>query len=260
MDLSVQILILLGILLIALFITYFVIDKVRPEALQSVTPKYGSLNKPISVGTINDVRDNFLTPSGATFITYLFLGSVGKTLSISPSDNPLTIFTMGSALQLVLLPGGVSMPPKTVLKVMTNNPSVTSSYYEEIILPDFPQQSWVHFALVREGRRYTVFYNGEAVSSHRTDYFPVVTPAKLTIGNNRLRGEFALPKFSNVPLTQDEIKIDLTSSSDTKHEPYKPFNYSLSFANFGCPNGIFCFTAKGNPSTFPQQTWNTAYA
>jgi hypothetical protein len=259
MDLSVQILILLGILVIALFITYFVIDKVRPEALQSVTPKYGSLSKPIGVGTINDVRDKFLTPSGATFITYLFLGTTGKTLSLSPSENPLTIFKMDSVLQLVLLPGGVSMPPKTVLKVMTNKPG-EQNYYEEIILPDFPQQSWVHFALVREGRRFTVFYNGEAVASLRTDYFPVVTPARLTIGNDRLRGEFAITKFANVPLTQDEIKVDLTSSSDTKHEPYKPFEYSFSLSKFGCPNGVFCFTAKGNPSTYPQQIWNTSYA
>jgi hypothetical protein len=257
MDLSVQILILLGIVLIALFITYFVIDKVRPEALQSVTPKYGSLNKPTDVGTINDVRDQFLTPSGSTFITYLFLGATGKTRSVQPTDSPLTIFKMGSVLQLVLLPGGVSMPPKTVIRIMTNKPG-TSNYYEEIILPDFPQQTWVYFALVREGRRYTVFYNGEAVASYRTDYFPVVTPARLTIGNDRLRGEFALTKFAAVPFTQDEIKADMETSSDTKHEPYKPFDYS-KMLSFGCPNGPFCFTVKDVPSN-PNQVWSTSYA
>jgi hypothetical protein len=259
MDLSVQIMILLGILLIALFITYFVIDKVRPESLQSVTPKYGSLNKPTSVGTINDTRDKFLTPSGATFMTYLFLGAVGKTSAVSASDNPLTILKMDSVLQLAILPGGVSMPSKTVIRIMTNKPSTQTPYYEELILPNFPQQSWVHFALVREGRRYTVFYNGEAVGSYRTDYFPVITPAKLTIGNDRLRGEFALTKFAAVPMTQDEIKSDIVKSSNTKHEPYKPFDYSNMF-NFGCPTGIFCFTTTGNTISNSKQVWSTSYA
>lgn len=259
MDLSVQILIVLGILLIALFITYFVIDKVRPEALQSVSPKYGSLSKPTSVGTINDVREKFLTSSGATFMTYLFIGATGKTLSLNPNDNPLTILKMDSVLQLIILPGGASMPPKTVIRIMTNNPSSQTPYYEELLLPDFPQQSWIHFALVREGRRYTVFYNGESVGSYRTDYFPVVTPAKLTIGDSRLRGEFALTKFASIPFTQDEIKTDLKSSSDTKHEPYKPFNYS-KFLSLGCPTGIFCFTVNAKQTTDSQRVWSTSYA
>jgi hypothetical protein len=263
MELSKQILIFLGILLIALFITYFVIDKVRPEALQSLTPKYGVLSKSNDVGTINDVRDKFLSPSGATLMTYLFLGAVGKTGSIKQDENPLTIFKMGSALQLQILPGGVSMPYKTVLKIMTTSLDSSGNKinpYEEIIIPNLPQQSWVHFALVREGRRYTVFYNGEAKASGRTDYFPVVTPAKLTMGDTRIRGEFALTKIADVPLTQDEIKADLESSSNTKHEPYKPFDYSLSMFSFGCPNGIFCFTAKGVPSTYPKQSWSSPYA
>jgi hypothetical protein len=262
MELSKQILIFFGILLIALFITYFVIDKVRPEALQSLTPKYGVLSKSTDVGTINDVRDHFLTPSGATLMTYLFLGAIGKTASLN-QENPVTIFKMGSVVQLQILSGGVSMPPKTVLKIRTTSFDSSGNKihpYEEIILPNLPQQSWVHFALVREGRRYTVFYNGEAKASGRTDYFPVVTPAKLTMGDTRIRGEFALTKIAGVPLTQDEIKADLVSSSNTKHEPYKPFEYSMSLFSLGCPNGIFCFTAKGVPSTYPNQAWSSSYA
>lgn len=260
MELSKQILIFLGILLIALFITYFVIDKVRPESLQSLTPKYGVLSKSTDIGTINDVRDSFLTPSGATLITYLFLGAVGKTPSVN-QENPIIIFKMGSVLQLQIISGGVSMPSKTVLKIMTKNPSSQTPYYEEIIIPNLPQQSWVHFALVREGRRFTVFYNGEAMASGRTDYFPIVTPAKLTLGESRLRGEFALTKIAGIPFTQDEIKADLVSSSNTKHEPYKPFDYSFSvFSRLGCPNGIFCFTTKGVPSTYPEQAWSSSYA
>jgi hypothetical protein len=255
MELSTILIVLLLVSFVILTIVYFILSAGRPAALQGVSPKVGSMNKETIVGTINDSRDTFLAPAGATFMTYIYCAINNKTSSLT--QDPITLFKFGSVTQLQLLPGGVSQPPKTRLLVRTQKDAGENEYID---LPMFPEQRWVHVAIVREGRRFTVYYNGEPVASKRVIYYPVINSSQLVIGNSRLAGEFALPRFASIPLTQEEIKEILAETSNTKYEPYKPMDILGSFASLGCPNGIFCFTINSQPTEFPMKTWSSPYA
>jgi hypothetical protein len=242
--------------LVALIIAYIILNNTRPSVLNKLSPKVGSLSKSVSVGSSAEVRDLFLTPPGATFSCYFYYAANNKTPSVYAKQDPITLFRMGDVLRFEILPGGVSSPPTTRLVIKTQGPKFQP---EEIPVKNFPEQKWVHVVIVREGRRFTVYYNGESVSSQRTQYFPVVNSSIISIGDTRLRGEFALPALRDVPLKIEEIQNELRDTSDTRYNPNKPMDFS-SFFKIGCPNGLFCFSTSSPPQTDPLKMWTTSYA
>jgi hypothetical protein len=257
MSLSTNLTGVMIVLFVSLLIAYIILSVSRPNAITSLSPIVGSIGTPTNVGTTNDVRDLFLTPPGSTFLTYIFCTVNNKTPSVGGSQDAISIFGMGHSVKLQIIPGGMSSPPKTVLSVKTQGPGES---VEQISIPDFPQQRWVHLGIVREGRRYTIYYNGKPVASHRTTYFPVVNSSQLTMGDKRLRGEFVGVKVVPTPLRLEEIQSELRDTSDTRHQPYKPTDIASVIGNFGCPNGLFCFSTSSPPKGNPLKMWESPYA
>ncbi len=251
------------VVLVVSFITYFILSNARPAIVNGLSPVTGFMNSAVKVGSIDDTRNNFLVPAGATVSVYIFCAVNNKTQSIGgTSESAIPILQMGNTLQFQILPGGVSMPSKTQLTVRTQGPTAQT---ETIELPEFPQQKWVQLVIVREGRRYTVYYNGQVVGSQRTQYFPVVNSSQLVLGDKRLRGEFSFPKIAPVPMRIEEIQNDLSATSNTRHEPYTTASYSPPSLfdigiKFGCPNGVFCFSTSSTPTSDPLKMWRTPYA
>jgi hypothetical protein len=259
---SLLVAVLLVVLVIS-FITYFILSNARPTILNGLNPQTGLMDKPVKVGSYDDARNNFLVPAGATLSVYVFCAVNNKTQSIGTAPwNDIPILQMGNTLEIKIISGGISMPSKTQLVVLTQGPTAQKEIIE---LPEFPQQKWVQLVIVREGRRYTVYYNGKVVGSKRTQYFPVINSSQLTIGNPALRGEFSFPKIAPVPMRIEEIQEDLAATSNTRHVPivtasYTPpslFNIGIKF---GCPNGIFCFSTSSPPTSDPLKSWRTPYA
>jgi hypothetical protein len=259
MELSSILLVILIVSLIALLITYSVITSTRPSATALLTPKSGPMNKPTNVGGPTDARELFLAPAGGTLMSYIFCAVNSKTPSIGSKQEPIPIIRIGNVLRLELLPGGVSMPPKTRLMIQTQGPTIRE---EEIQVADFPQQTWVHLAIVREGRRFTIYYNGKVATSQRTNYVPAINSSRVTIGNEGLQGQFVYPKLAGIAYRIEDIQQELRQSSDTRHKPYTSGDFMDGFARLfqGCPNGVFCFSTSGQPTANPLQMWQTPYA
>lgn len=240
-------------------ITYAILTSTRPALLYGLQPQNGSIDTPTKVGTIEDTRNSFLVPAGATLSSYIFCTVNNKTQGLGAnSESPIPIFQIGRTFQFQILPGGVSRPTQTRLSIRTQGPTVQEEF---ITVEPLPEQKWVQVVIVREGRRYTVFYNGIVVGSARTQYFPVVNSSPLTIGDARLRGLFAFPKIAPTPMRQREIQQELSETSNTRHEPYITsfLDTSVSF-KLGCPNGLFCFSTSSPPTTNPLQVWKSPYA
>jgi hypothetical protein len=257
MELSTIIIGLSVMLLVASLIAYSILTTTRPNLSNAMSPKVGSLNTPTNVGSIADVRDSFLAPPGATFSVYIFLAASNKTPSIGRTQEPVIIFQMGNVMKLQILPGGVSSPPRTVLLIQTQG---NKEIFEELPLSNLPEQKWVQVVVVREGRRFTVFYNGKAVGSLRMINYPVINSAQLKIGDTRLKGEFVRPIISPTPMRIEEIQNDLKDSSNTREEPYKPMDFAGVLAKFGCPGGMFCFSTSQPPTSNPLKMWQSQYA
>jgi hypothetical protein len=240
-------------------ITYAIVSSTRPAFLYGLSPQSGSIDTPTKVGTIDDARNRFLVPAGATLSSYVFCTVNNKTQGLGTnSESPIPLFQIGNTFQFQILPGGVSRPTQTRLRIQTQGTTVQEEF---ISVEPLPQQKWVQVVIVREGRRYTVFYNGKVVASSRTQYFPVINSSQLVLGDPRLRGLFAFPKIAPTPMRQIEIQEELAETSNTRYEPYVTsfLDTSVSF-NLGCPNGLFCFSTSSPPTTNPLQVWKSPYA
>jgi hypothetical protein len=128
-------------------------------------------------------------------------------------------------------------------------------------------QKWTHVAIVKEGRRFTVYYNGRVVASRRTLHYPILTTGSLLIGDPNIKGKYAYPTIVNVPLTQREVREQLAATSDTRHKPHVYANsgfYNSIWSNLpkvsGCPDGVFCSSTSGTPKTDPLTAWESSYA
>jgi hypothetical protein len=263
MSASAILLVVLLVVLVAGIVTYTILVTSRPSLTQVLSPSEGSMSISTKIGSTTNGRDNFLTPSGATLMIYIFCMVNNKTHSIGQNKNPVTLLRLGNTLQLQILPGGVSTPPKTQLVIKTQNPNPSQSL-EIFDVEDFPQQRWVHVAIVREGRRYTIYYNGRVSSTQRTKYYPTIDSSSLNVGDPNLIGEYTLPKIAPTPYRLDEIKRELGTTSDTRYQPYKSITFSdilaiFSIFNLSCPNGIFCFNTFSKPQS-PLKVWKSPYA
>jgi hypothetical protein len=263
MSISAIFLVVLVVVLLSGIIAYTILVTSRPSLTQILSPSQGTMSVSTKIGTTGDGRDRFLTPSGATLMVYIFCMVNDKTQSIGRNKNPITLLRIGDTLQLQILPGGVSTTPKTQLAIKTQNPNPSESL-EVFEVEDFPQQRWVHVAIVREGRRYTIYYNGKVSSSQRTKYYPTIDSSSLKVGDPNLIGEYTLPKIAPTPYSLDEIKRELGTTSDTRYQPYKSITFADIMATFSifslsCPNGIFCFTPSNIPES-PLKVWKSPYA
>jgi hypothetical protein len=252
MNLSSILIVVLAVVGVCLAITLTILYSVRPSILEKLTPNTGKLNQQTAIGNTSQARDLFMAPATGTLSVYIYCESNSKTASLG-NKEPLHILQLGSAVQLQLQQG----TGKTTLVVRTQGQTIQN---ENISIKEFPEQKWVHLVIVREGRRYTVYYNGIVAGSSRTQYFPTINSSQFTIGDSRLRGMFAFPKLAPTAFTIDEVNNELRSTSDTRHKPFLDATTSSFFSIFNCPNGVFCFSTSSQPTLNPLKLWKTPYA
>jgi hypothetical protein len=262
MKLTSILIAMLILLFLSLVIAFITVSSLRPSMIASLSPAYGELNGK-NIGSPSQVRDSFMITPSSTLLVYIKYQVNNKTSSVSKESEPLRIIELQNSLKLQITPGNINKPQKTELVIKTQNSSNVVGY-ESFTLTNFPEQKWVQLVIVREGRRYTVYYNGRIVLSQRTINYPTVSSSQFIVGDSRLTGLFALPRIVPVEYHIQDVRADLKNTSDTRHKPVSPndkiFPESLSFIpSFGCPNGLFCFQSP-QPVFNPLKSWKTPYA
>jgi hypothetical protein len=162
----------------------------------------------------------------------------------------------------------------------SGNGEVSSKYVEVLSLPAIPIQKWVMVTIVKEGRRYDVYYNDKLVLSKRTQFKLTLSPSQLgivvgnpglsgnagafTVYNTVQRGMDVAKAYKNMVDTRGAPYINLPADSYTRATaPAMPtFSTSLSGIGFNwspCPSGQCFDTPKIRPAQ-PWLDWETSYA
>ena len=127
-----------------------------------------------------------------------------------------------------------------LLKIKTGKDASTY-YMETVALPAIPLQVWTVVTIVKEGRRFDVYYGTNVVSSTLLHHVPIppMTGANWYAGNSKWRGKIGL--FAGIAKTQTsgDVEKDVESLVNTRGIPYfvDQFNFSLSTTTPSCPFG-----------------------
>ena len=172
-----------------------------------------------------------------------------------------------------------------------NNVSTSVKYIETIALPPLPLQKWVMISIVREGRRYDIYYNNELVLSKKTDFeiADIVTKDNVKLGNPGFYGTSGLMNISMKSMSGMDVARVYSSYTDTRGVPLlsipstdiskstspTTFSYSMPSINISpptlpslpslglsfsvCPSGSCVSTPTFRPAK-PWLDWDTTYA
>jgi len=108
-----------------------------------------------------------------------------------------------------------------LLKVKTGT-DLNQYYMESIALPAIPLQRWTVITIVKEGRRYDVYYGAIPVASKICDHIPIppTSDSAWYAGNASWRGQIGLFAGMQKPQTTDDVEKDVAALVDTRGVPF----------------------------------------
>jgi hypothetical protein len=242
-------LLIAGIVLIVVFIIYLVITNIVNDntfGLQLVSDAPVDLMEEKMIVNSDVATQVLSNGAGSTIFGYVYLESGDKT-RITDQSNTKTLMRQDGMWSIDVKNDG-----RLVLSIAGLNN--TSSTFE---LPVMPYQKWVALTIVRDGRRYDIYYNGELAASYRINKYPYSRLSPLRAGSAGIRGKIAKVHIANRAYNGHEISNIYKSTSDTRGVPY--IKSSFTIPSFGCPSGLFCSITSSPPAS-PYQRWSTQYS
>jgi len=124
-----------------------------------------------------------------------------------------------------------------LLKVRTNSDPNTH-YMESIPLPAIPLRKWTIVTIVKEGRRFDIYYGAVTVASKLLDNIPT-SPTLTTnwyAGDSRWGGKIGLFAVTSGALSTDDVEKDMENLVDSRGIPYylSKINFNLDFTMPDC--------------------------
>jgi len=126
-----------------------------------------------------------------------------------------------------------------ILKVRTGTDS-SQHYMESISLPAIPLQKWTVVTIVKEGRRFDVYYGAKLQVSNLTNYFPIEpdTTLQWLAGNSRWKGKIGLFMGFQRAMYAPDVLRDVETIVDTRGFPYYS-EYDKSAIDLNLPTCFF---------------------
>jgi hypothetical protein len=175
-------------------------------------------------------------------------GTVCKTCDMQSSYLSKVLY-VGDALEL-WASGYTSTNDKplvpALLKIKTAQDS-NNFFIESISLPAIPLQRWTVITIVKEGRRYDVYYGSKVVASKLLDYVPI-SPSGADWragGMKNWIGKIGLFTGTMKSASQDDVNSDVEALVNTRGIPFYLDQLNFSF-DIQMPTCIF-----GNCNTLP---------
>ena len=128
-----------------------------------------------------------------------------------------------------------------LLKIRTGSDG-SQHYMESISLPAIPLQKWTIITIVKEGRRFDVYFGAVLQTSKLTMYMPVTPDSTLQwfAGNPMWKGKIGLFMGFNKAFFAPDVKADLETLVNTRGIPYYTASTSpLSIFSTTAPSCMF---------------------
>lgn len=108
-----------------------------------------------------------------------------------------------------------------LLKIRTGT-DASQHYMESVALPAIPLQRWTIITIVKEGRRFDVYYGAALQVSTLTDYVPIAPDSSQQwfAGNPQWRGQIGLFRGFTKAAYEKDVLADMEELVDTRGIPY----------------------------------------
>lgn len=130
-----------------------------------------------------------------------------------------------------------------LLKVYTQKDE-TNNYMESIPLPTIPLQKWTIITIVKQGRRFDIYYGQELVASKITEFVPRSPEGnrQWIAGHPKWQGQIGFFKGFIQPYTKNDVQKDVSSLVNTRGIPFYIDQAPLDFSTVdlslpSCPLG-----------------------
>jgi hypothetical protein len=110
---------------------------------------------------------------------------------------------------------------------------------ESVSLPAIPLQRWTVITIVKEGRRFDVYYGTKLVASKLLDHYPVPPgPNDPWMGGaTGWKGSVGFFSVKNAAVTTEAVAADVASVVDTQGVPFDQTPFFTELPSFSCPGG-----------------------
>ncbi len=213
------------------------------------------LSAPQVVISADEAKELLQSKNGSTISVFIKIDGIDKSGVYDAS--PINILEQPKCWALQYIPSnGSNHSPTYKFAVNTIN-STGAEIVETIPITLFPEQKWIYFTILKEGRRFDILYNKNIIASSYLTNYPKVDTQAIRIGNKSMRGQAAFVNGANKRYTFEEIADEWAARADTRGKPYLPTESILP--TFGCPGGLFCFSGISGPNNM-KKFWNSPYA
>ena len=248
-------------------LTYGVYYGVRyvalPKPPMQVGPEKMALSKKIQVADSEKLKASWYNTPGSTLLFYISPKIMDRTAAVG--NEYVTAVQIGSkeSLKILIAPdaGRGSMLAPAILEVF-----ISGQQQSEIIdISNMPLQSWSFIAIVKQGRKFNIYVNGNLSASHTCTAMPDYDETQpLAIGDNKLGGTIALMSLAPYAMQLDDIQSIARDTMDTDNKPYlsselpmlPEFPLSAITGFFTCPGG----NCNKNIKPGPFNKWTSIYA
>jgi hypothetical protein len=247
----------IGIILILIIaIVYFSIKYYyTPGKITVFTEGPVDLSKPTVVVDSDKAKQILQSQNGSTLSAFIKINGIDK--SGVYDATPINVFEQPGCWALQYIPQNNGNSSPTYKFAVNTIDSNGTEHIEEIPLPIFPEQKWIYFTVLKEGRRFDILYNKNIIGSAYLVNYPKVMTQGIRIGNASMKGQAAYVNGASKRYTFEEVAEEWAARADTRGKPYLPDESILP--TFGCPGGLFCFTAPKGPNSM-KTYWSSPYA